>query len=146
MFECIYYNVDKKIVDQITKIVNCYKGKDYSDETFTEKGFQTKNIIKLFPKNIFKKIIPINELYKKVFWIHYIKYQKGGYQKEHLHEPDDYSFILYLNNSDGDTVLKNPVNKRFSPKKGKIIIFNGKILHYGEPSFKGKKILVGAMK
>ena len=76
----------------------------------------------------------------------YIKYNEGGHQKEHFHQTDDYSFILYLNNSDGDTVLKDPVHKKFSPEKGKIVVFNGKILHYGEPSFKGKKILVGAIK
>ena len=146
MFECVYYEIDKKIVDKILKIVNSYKGVDVSIDTCTEKGFQTQNIVHLFPDNILKKIIPINELHKKIFHIHYIKYSKGGYQKEHFHQPDNYSFILYLNNSDGDTVLENPVNKKFSPRKGKIIVFSGKILHYGKPSFKNKKILVGAIK
>ena len=100
----------------------------------------------MFSIDLLKKIIPINELYKKIFHIHYIEYEKGGYQTEHIHKPDDYSFVLYLNNSDGDTVLKDPINKQFSPKKGKIIVFNGKILHYAKPSFEGKRVLVGAIK
>ena len=145
MFECIYYEIDETIVDKILKIIDSYEGVDVSGESCTENGFQTDNIIHLFSEEILKKIVPINELYKKIFHIHYIKYNEGGHQIEHFHPPDDYSFILYLNNSDGDTVLKNPVNKKFSPKKGKVIVFNGKILHYAEPSFKGKKILVGAI-
>jgi len=146
MFECVYYEINKKIVDKIIKIVDSYEGIDFSNETCTENGFQTNNIVNLFSKNILEKIVPINELYKKIFHIHYIKYNKGGHQTEHFHQPDSYSFILYLNNSDGDTVLKNPVNKKFSPKKGRVIVFNGKILHYGKMSFKEKKILVGAIK
>lgn len=144
MFDYVYYNIEEKVVDEIIEIVDSYKGTDHSYHTCTEKGFQTVNIVDMFSENLIKKIIPINELYKKVFHIHYIKYGKGGFQKEHLHEQDDYSFILYLNNSDGNTVLKNPVNKRIFPEKGKVIVFSGKILHYGEPSFRDKRILVGA--
>jgi len=146
MFECIYYEINEKTVDEIIKIIDSHEGIDVSNETCTEKGFQTDNIIHLFSKKIFKKIVPINELCERIFHISYIKYNKGGYQREHFHQPDDYSFILYLNNSDGDTVLKDPINKKFSPKKGKVVVFNGKILNYGEPSFKEKKILVGAIK
>ena len=146
MFKCVYYEIDEETVNTITKIVNSYKGIDISDETYTEKGFQTENILHLFSDNIIKKIVPINKLCERIFHIHYIEYYKGGHQTEHFHKPDNYSFILYLNNSDGDTVLKDPVNKKFSPKKGKVIVFDGKILHYGKPSFKNKKILVGAIK
>tara|TARA_R110000803_G_scaffold170230_2_gene233254 strand:- start:890 stop:1999 length:1110 start_codon:yes stop_codon:yes gene_type:complete len=145
MFKYVYYEIDETIINEIIKIIDSYEGINVSNETCTEKGFQTDNILHLFPKKLLKKIIPINKLYKRIFHIHYIKYNKGGYQKEHFHPSDDYSFILYLNNSDGNTVLKNPVNKKFSPKKGKIVIFNGKIVHCGEPSFKEKKILVGAI-
>jgi hypothetical protein len=146
MFQCIYYKIDTKIVDQILKIIRDNKIESCPVITATKNGYQSNNIVKLFNTNILKKIVPINELYKKIFHIHYIRYNKGGYQEEHLHKPDDYSFILYLNNSDGDTVIKHPINKKFTPKKGKIVVFNGKILHYAEPSFKNKKILVGAMK
>ena len=146
MFQCVYYEIDTKIIDQIIKIVNSYKGADNSYYSHTQQGFQTTNIVNMFSHDLLKKIVPINELHKKIFHIHYIQYNRGGHQTEHLHEPDDYSFILYLNDSDGDTVIKHPINKKFTPKKGKIVLFNGKILHYAEPSFKNKKILVGAIK
>ena len=146
MFECIYYKIDEIIVNEIKKIIHSYKGIDVSNNTYTQKGFQTTNILDLFSNNILEKMIPINKLHKKIFHIHYIKYEKGGYQMEHFHKPDKYSFILYLNNSDGNTVLKDPVNETFCPEKGKIVVFSGKILHYGEPSFKDKEILVGAIK
>jgi|TARA_R100001086_G_C11716993_1_gene225817 hypothetical protein len=146
MFFYLEYELDKEIIKKILNIIKKYKGLDCSDKTCTNNGFQTENIIELFNLNILKKIVPVNNLHEKIFHLHYIKYGKGGWQKEHFHEPDDLSFILYLNNSDGDTVLKYPVNKRFTPKKGKIIVFSGKISHYAEPSFKGKKVLVGAIK
>jgi len=146
MFQCIDYEVDETTINEITKIIDSHQGIDVSDTQCTENGFQSDNILNLFSDKILKKIIPINNLHKRIFHIHYIKYNKGGYQTEHFHENDEYSFILYLNDSDGNTVLRNPVNKKFTPKKGKIIVFNGKIVHYGEPSFKGKIVLVGSIK
>ena len=38
-------------------------------------------------------------------------------------------FILYLNNADGDTVLKEPINKKITPEKGKVIVFDGTTCH-----------------
>ena len=146
MFNYLEYEVDKKIVDQVLKIIRDNKIKSCPVVTATQNGYQSDNIVKLFDNAILKKIIPINQLHEKIIHLHYIQYGKGGYQEEHLHKPDDYSFILYLNNSDGDTVIKHPINKKFTPQKGKIVVFNGKILHYAEPSFKGKKVLVGAIK
>ncbi len=146
MFHYLQYEIDERIVDQILKIIRDNKIKSCPVVTATQNGYQSDNIVKLFDTTILKKIIPINQLHEKIIHLHYIQYNKGGYQEEHLHKPDDYSFILYLNNSDGDTVVKHPINKKFAPKKGKVIVFSGKILHYAEPSFKGKKILVGAIK
>ena len=140
------YKIDNKIVDKILQIIKKYNGSNVSENTHTYKGFQTRNIIKLFNFNLLKKIIPVNEMYKNVFHIHYIKYDKGGYQGEHTHPPDDYSFILYLNDADGYTYLKEPVNKKFIPEKGKIIVFDAKILHYAVPSYEKKEVLVGAVK
>ena len=146
MFDYLEYNIDTKTINTVLKKIKENKLKKYPFETCTKNGYQTNNIVNLFSHGLLKKIVPINELHKKIFHIHYIQYSKGGYQTEHLHKPDDYSFILYLSNSDGDTVLKNPVNKKFTPKKGKVIVFSGQIFHYAEPSYKGKKILVGAIK
>ena len=97
MFQCVYYEIDTEIIDQIIKIVNSYEGVDDSYHSHTQQGFQTNNIVNMFSHDLLKKIVPINELHKKIFHIHYIQYNRGGHQTEHLHEPDDYSFILYLN-------------------------------------------------
>ena len=139
------YYLDNKFVDEIIEIINTYDGKK-KEGTCTEKGFQTDNIITLFNDKLIKEIIPIKDIQSGIFWLHYIKYNKGGYQREHNHPDEKYSFILYLNDADGDTVFKEPMNIKVSPKKGKIIIFDAKIFHYAEPSFKEKKVLVGAIK
>jgi|TARA_R110002012_G_scaffold299716_1_gene498947 hypothetical protein len=138
--------IKKEIIDQIESILNKYKFEDVSFNKCTKNGFQTDNIVNLFSKNILKKILPINDFYKKIFWIHYIKYNKNGYQTEHNHsKTEKYSFILYLNDSDGDTIFKEPINKRVIPKLGKLIFFNSCVLHRAEMSNEGKKILVGAV-
>lgn len=146
MFKYVDYEIDETTLNEVTKIIDSHQGINVSNTTCTENGFQSDNILHLFSEKILKKIVFINNLHKLIFHIHYIKYNEGGYQKEHIHENDEYSFILYLNDSDGNTVLGNPVNKKFSPKKGKIIIFSGKTVHYCEPSFKRKTVLVGAIK
>ena len=140
------YNIDIKFVNQIIEIINAYKGKYVHEETCTEKGIQTSNIINLFNDELIKEIIPIKDIQSGIFWLHYICYDKGGYQREHNHPNEKYSFILYLNDADGDTVFKEPMNIKVNPKKGKIIVFDAKILHYAMPSFKEKKVLVGAIK
>lgn len=146
MFNYLEYDIDTETVNKILKKIKESNFNKCPVETCTKNGFQSENILKIFNTVLIKKIIPINELYKKIIHIHYIRYKKAGYQEEHLHKPDNYSFILYLNNSDGDTILKDPINKRFTPKKGKVIVFSGQIFHYAEPSYKGKKVLVGAIK
>ena len=75
---------------------------------------------------------------------------KNGYQTSNIVEHDHkktekYSFILYLNNSDGDTVFKEPVNKKITPKLGKLIFFDSDISHRAEISNEGKQVLVGAI-
>jgi hypothetical protein len=140
------HKIDEDTIDKIMEIVSLCKEEHISPTCFTKKGFQTINIIDKFSNDILKKIVLKDELYKKIFHIHYIKYQEGGHQEEHLHQPDEYSFILYLNNADGDTVLKEPINKKITPEKGKVIVFDGKILHYALPSYKQKQVLVGAIK
>jgi len=142
----ITYNLDDDTINQIKKCIKKYKDEDVSKITHTVKGFQTKNILNYFNRSLLKKIIPFNKLLKKIFYLHYIKYQKGGYQKEHCHPDDLYSFIVYLNDSDGFTYFKKPINKKVFPRKGKTLVFDGKIVHYANKSLNEKQVLVGAIK
>tara|TARA_R110000772_G_scaffold92676_2_gene189649 strand:- start:31 stop:501 length:471 start_codon:yes stop_codon:yes gene_type:complete len=138
--------IPEETIKDILSLLNKYNFKDISNESCTENGYQTSNIVGIFNKSILKKILPFDNFYKKIFWIHYIKYHKDGYQVEHDHKKTEkYSFILYLNNSDGDTVFKEPVNKKITPKLGKLIFFDSDISHRAEISNEGKQVLVGAI-
>ena len=130
-----------KIIDIIEKNKKTFK--DVSKFTYTYKGFQTVNIVNLFDMETRKKILKDNCIFQDIFHIHYIEYNDGGYQKKHNHfNSEVYSFILYLNDAKGDTVFEH---KKVSPIKGKILIFDSDMDHFGEKS-KNKKILVGAIK
>ena len=138
------FSLPKETVDKILNIVQKYNGQDVSMYTSTQNGYQTDNIINLFDREILKEIEPDRE----IFHIHYIKYNKGGFQLAHNHhKTENYSFIIYLNNSDGPTYLMDPINKKIYPETGKTIVFDARILHYGEKcKNQEKKILVGAIK
>ena len=52
----------------------------------------------------------------------------------HTDLPFDHFVVLYyVNNSDGDTVFfdKDAIVKRVSPKRGRVVLFDGNILHGG---------------
>jgi hypothetical protein len=137
----------KSTLNKIKKIFNKHgKFLDDSPGKLTRGGFQTPNIINLFNDEILKEIIPFNDFYKKCFWIHYIKYRKGGFQLRHDHkETENYSFILYLNDSDGNTYFEDPINLSIAPKEGRLVVFDASIIHSAEKSFSNKEILVGAV-
>tara|TARA_Y100001951_G_C11092813_1_gene157677 strand:- start:92 stop:541 length:450 start_codon:yes stop_codon:yes gene_type:complete len=145
MFKVI--KISKDVIKKIYLIIKKNNYKEYTSSTCpTRNGYQSENLIKLFNKNLLKKILPLDDFYKEIFHIHYIEYFLNGYQEEHHHKrTEKYSFILYLNNSDGDTVFKEPINKRITPELGKLIFFNSEVLHRGERSSTNKKILVGAV-
>jgi hypothetical protein len=80
-----------------------------------------------------------------LFHIHLIEYFTNGHQSGHNHETtEDYSFILYLNDSDGNTVFEEL--GEIKPKKGRLIFFKSDLWHYGRPSTMNKKVAVGALK
>jgi len=140
-------NISKATVKEINSLMAGSSFEDASKKTCTHHGYQTPNIINLFDENLLKKILPIKNYYKEIFHIHYIEYLSGGYQDEHHHEKTEkYSFILYLNDSDGKTFFKKPINKKITPREGRLVFFNSSIPHGGEKSFKNKKVLVGAVK
>jgi hypothetical protein len=52
--------------------------------------------------------------------------------------------LYYVNNTDGDTFFFNGKNiiKRVSPKKGRCVLFNGKIFHASSKPTKEKRIVI----
>jgi hypothetical protein len=140
--------ISLETVNEVIEIIENNKKyfKDVSSKTCTNNGFQSQNIINIFSMELLKKIISFNNFFNKTFHIHYIKYRNNGSQKRHNHAlTEKYSFILYLNNSDGGTVFFEPINKMICPEKGKLIVFDSSIEHEATPSFKEKQILVGAI-
>ena len=137
--------INDSIVDKITDIININKNKflNISNDTKTINGFQSNNIVSFFDEDLKKKMMDNQCLYQDIFWIHYIEYENSGFQLKHDHgETEEYSFILYLNDSIGDTVFSHT---RITPEKGVLIIFDSKLSHRGAKSL-NKKILVGAIK
>ena len=144
MFRVSY--IDKTVIDEIIYILENNNIVSVNEETCTVKGFQTNNIINLFKTDLLEKILPEEDFYKKIFHLHYINYNLNGYQKEHNHiKTEKYSFILYLNNADGNTIFEEPIKKSISPELGKLIFFSSDIWHRSEISTNGKKVLVGAV-
>ena len=136
------------LVDELVKSLELLKLANFSasKDVATVNGFQTANILdfdamRYLIDEILEDIIILKG--GKCTHVHLIEYLFGGYQLEHDHkETEDYSFILYLNDSDGDTVFAN--GERVTPKKGELIYFQSDMLHSGEKSNLGKKIAVGA--
>jgi hypothetical protein len=140
----------KKYFKDLLNIISNLDKEKYQlkEETCTKNGFQSINIISIFNKEILKNIINYKDFYKNVFHVHYIEYYKSGYQTIHNHEKTEkFSFIIYLNNSDGDTIFYNVNNKtiKVKPKERQLLIFDSSINHQALPSYKKKKILVGAI-
>ena len=142
------HKVSDELVDDLLFTLKILKdkGQNKSKGTCTINGFQTENILKYkTTQEIAQKIIMQLKKNLNLFHIHLIEYYQAGAQTAHDHkETEDYSFILYLNDSDGNTVLEN--YGEITPEKGKLIFFDSGITHYGKPSMKGKKIAVGALK
>ena len=71
----------------------------------------------------------------------------GEITTPHIDIPDREHFncVYYVNDSDGDTILYNEddsVMTKVSPKKGRAIIFNGKIKHEASKPSKGERIIL----
>jgi hypothetical protein len=131
-----------------------------ASNTSTINGFQSKNVISFIPKNV------LNELYEKtenfltkflkncsyyefyIDYIHLIHYNTGGYQTGHTHKDyEDFAFIIYLNNSDGDTkIYVGPEIINIKPLHSKMVFFNSQYYHEGLSCTNEKKVAVGSIR
>ena len=140
------YNIPNNTVEKILDLLSRQNFINEAHNTCTEKGYQTRNIIDMFSKDLLKEMLPHDNFYDRCFHIHYIEYLEGGYQRKHNHEKTEkYSSILYLNDSDGFTYFEEPINEKITPKKGKTLVFKSDVNHGAEASFKNKRVLVGAI-
>ena len=128
--------------------------------TFTRNGFQSYNVISRIPNVVLQELCDKSQEYLNLVvknctyyesyidYLHLIHYNTGGWQEGHTHNSlEDYSFILYLNNSDGDTVIyegKNTV--RITPEYGKIVFFSSNYFHESSVCFNEKKVAVGSLR
>jgi hypothetical protein len=141
-------NINNKTLMKINKIISNEKFipvKNGSTQTFD--GFQTENIISFFSKDLLKEIVPFFNFFKNIFHIHYILYNKNGYQGKHNHsKTENFSFILYLNNATGNTdFFIGDYVYSVKPIKNKLIVFSSEIFHLGNKVKTTKQILVGAI-
>tara|TARA_Y100001937_G_scaffold118748_1_gene173510 strand:+ start:345 stop:809 length:465 start_codon:yes stop_codon:yes gene_type:complete len=139
--------VEDEIVDDFLTTLDLFKEKDLKVEnTYTVNGFQSVNILALeSTKELSSRLLKYIDKKLQLFHIHLIDYDEDGQQDSHDHkETEDYSFILYLNDSDGNTVFEDVCE--VSPKKGKLVLFKSDVRHYGKPTNTNKKVAVGALK
>jgi len=155
--------VSEEIVNYFIDFLDNYSNDDFIDTSnvCTLNGNQTPNVLSQIDPNIVAQIktnylLPsiniIKGWYKlediEIDSIHLIEYLNQGKQTIHNHENwEDYSWIIYLNDSDGDTIFYTfPKHIQISPKKGKIVIWKSYIDHEGLESLKNKKVVVGSIK
>jgi hypothetical protein len=142
------FKVPDELVDKLLDTLLIFKRSNLRTlrNTCTVNGFQTVNIFSYnFTKEIKEQLSKLINKDLNLFHVHLIEYIDNGEQLAHNHErTEDYSFILYLNNADGNTVFENIGEVK--PEKGKLIFFKSDLMHYGKPSIKGKKVAVGALK
>ena len=139
-------NIGEKVVDDIVSVIYKSNINITKNVNCTINGYQTDNICNIFSNEFKKQILPYENFSDLIFHMHYIEYDDGGYQAKHDHrDTEKFSFILYLNDADGNTVFEEPINQNVKPEKGKLILFDSSILHYGTESFTRKKVLVGAI-
>ena len=115
------FQISDKIVDDLLITLKLFKEKNISVQgTCTKNGFQSSNILEYeVPREISKLIMKEVNKDLNLFHIHLIEYFNQGEQLAHNHKnTEDYSFILYLNDSDGNTVFENI--GEITPKRGKL--------------------------
>jgi len=151
MFKVIYIKNDN-LINELSDLLDYWKARTpvleiKNAKNKTQNGYQTGNV--LYP-TLHSKLIKELELHKDYdfYHMHLVEYFSGGYQDPHNHiEHEDRSFILYLNDSDGDTLFyKDGKTISEKPEKGKLILFDADIEHEGLQSTLSKRVAVGGLK
>ena len=138
-------HIDNDTVDKINSTLNSLVIEEETGDRATRGGFQSVNIRHGFDYRILTRFLPFDFAYR-TDWIHYIEYDVGGFQKRHKHEKHEkFSWVLYLNDSDGDTLFYTEGSIRVSPRKGKLVVFSSDIEHEAMTTMMGKKVLVGGI-
>jgi len=70
-----------------------------------------------------------------------IKMKEGDFTQEHMHANNDYSAILYLNNTNNKIIFPE-INLSIKPIKNTLLFFNGILKHYTEPLMENKKYAI----
>ena len=135
------------------------KEKNYEDKkkNCTISGFQTHNIVYLIPKIFFENFDIALEgflskrserfLFDKTIipYMNFIEYEAGGHQLMHNHYfTDDFSFIIFMNDSNGLTKFSLPDKDILvKPERGKLVVFDSFVWHGALTSSNNKKVAVG---
>ena len=102
-------------------------------------------VMKIIYRFCFEKNIDFQMVCRSA--INYSHPRDGLFYLPHTdHDYEHKNILIYLNDSDGDTVFWNNERveiKRVSPKKGRIVIFDGNIMHSTDaPKEKERLVLV----
>jgi hypothetical protein len=95
------------------------------------------------------KNLNLNEYKIKKIWVQ--KYNKNNFHDCHIHNPTEFSFILYVDCTDNssETIFYNvgypyflTGNFRVKPKIGRCVVFHGALPHCALPNKDDKRLIV----
>ena len=143
-------SVDDRVVDYFNQFLDQLIKDGYKCETpvKTRNGYQVGEILDKvndsYKKGLLKDHFDIDRLH----YMHMIHYYNEGYQKIHSHvHSEEFSFLMFLNDCDGDTVFffEDGQFINVTPECGKIVYFSGNLAHEGRKSSGGKRVVVGGI-
>ncbi len=161
MNQIVTLSVEDSVTEQILTCFDRYKyNKDNLitniEEVSTVNGIQTENALELkdFQQDLdFNESLShiLNIIHSKTFlnlsyyYVHFVEYDRGGYQIAHNHaHAEDYSCVLYLNTCEGGETYFDDVS--FAPTKGNMIIFPSYLNHGSKETRSFKTVLVLGMR
>lgn len=162
MVEVFFSKVDDDVIKYFKEIE--FDSNDWIDlnRLSTVNGKQTRNVIHKIDPNLIKYLIDnhlmnmVNQIKGdytldgiEVDYLHYIKYEKGGYQRVHSHKSyEDYSFIIYLDDGQGGETIIYPYGVPVVSKvtKGNLVFFPSYLFHEGAKILDKKEIIVGSIR